>query len=93
MSDFITLADAVSIGEIVRMAQGCKKVARATGDGDVLYGTARSIGAPNGTFLKARENILDAYLRVTLSSGLEAFWPVRLLMPLVSSGEFKQYDW
>jgi hypothetical protein len=89
----LTIADAVAIAEILRMAQGCHKVTRLMPDGTLVNGTARSVGHENGAFLSRETDVRDGYLRVTLESGFEAFWPVRDLIEPVQEGEFAIYDW
>lgn len=83
----LTISDSVTLGEICRAVQGSLRVARLL-DGNVLIGTARSIGDANGNFALPDEDVRDCFLRVTLRTGLEAFWNVEELMPLISSGEF-----
>lgn len=92
-ASILTMADLVALERIAHAAQTTAKVARATPDGDILYGTARSIGDSRGNFLKPGRDVRGAYLRVTSRSGFERFWPVAELMPLVHSGEFAEYDW
>ena len=84
----LTLADAVSLGTVLSAAQRTAPVARLMDNGDVIYGTARSVGDENGNFASERDDVRDCFLRVTTSMGFEAFWPVADLLPLVRSGEF-----
>jgi hypothetical protein len=81
-------ADASAVAAIIDAAVRSTKVARVLERGEVAVGTARSIGDENGIFLDGKTDVRDGYLRVTLLSGFEAFWPVRELLPLVHSGEF-----
>jgi len=89
----LTIGDANDLQVVLHAAQTCAKVARAFGNGDVVYGTARSIGTQSGAFLTSDDDVRDGYLRVTTQSGLEAFWPVRDLMREVGMGLFAPYDW
>jgi hypothetical protein len=89
----LNISDACDLAAIIHMAQGTQKVARLLDSGDVVYGTARSIGTENGGFAGGGDDVRDAFLRVTLSGGFEAFWPVSDLLPLVRTGEFTTYDW
>jgi len=83
----LSLNDLVLLGEIARAAAGCRRVRRLI-DGDRLVeGTARSIGDERGNFLASGEDVRDGYLRVTLTSGLEAFWPVMDLVAAMNAGE------
>lgn len=88
MSAILTIADAVDLAAIIGAAQRTAPVARLMESGDVIYGTARSIGDERGNFLHEDEDVRDGLLRVTSTMGWEHFWPVRDLMPEVRSGEF-----
>jgi hypothetical protein len=74
-----------------------KRVARAQEDGSVLKGTARHFvkDPERAGFLGPQDDVRDAYLRVTLTSGFEAFWLVSDLMPETAAGSahFMVYDW
>lgn len=84
----LTVHDAVALATIVEASIHNSYVARVADDGRVMHGTARSIGDDRGAFLATGEDVRDAYLRVTLSTGFEAFWPVAELIPQTHSGEF-----
>src|SRR5205823_2385349 len=84
----LTLGDVADLAEILRAARSNASVARLVDDGHVLYGVARSIGHANGSFAGRGDDVRDLFLRVTLSSGLEAFWPVQDLMPEVRHTTF-----
>jgi hypothetical protein len=84
----LTKSDASAVAAIIDAAVRSTKVARVLERGEVAVGTARSIGDENGIFLDGKTDVRDGYLRVTLLSGFEAFWPVRELLPLVHTGEF-----
>lgn len=83
----LTVADVVSLAAIVDAAARGVRVARVsdfddgTGDG-VVWGTARHIVADDQTaaFPAASDDVRDCWLRVTLSTGMEAFWPVEDLV-------------
>jgi hypothetical protein len=92
-NDVLTIGDANDLQTILRAAQQCAKVARAMGGGDVVYGTARSIGTASGAFLTSDEDVREGFLRVTTQAGMEAFWPVRELMREAGTGEFALYEW
>lgn len=79
-SRVLTIPDVVSIGAIVEAAQHSYKVARLMDSGDVVEGTARSIGNQNGAFLATGDDVRDGYLRVTTMQGMEVFWPVHALV-------------
>lgn len=89
----LTISDAIAIGQIADMASRCAKVARLMDDGNVIYGTARSIGDERGMFLSSSDDVREGFLRVTTQGGFEAFWPIADLVPLVQSTEFTEYDW
>lgn len=90
MSDarVLTIPDVISIGAIVGAAQHSYKVARLMDSGDVVEGTARSIGDQNGAFLATGEDVRDGYLRVTTLQGWEAFWPMHALVSEQQEGTF-----
>lgn len=83
----LTVRDALSIAAICEASIKCSKVARLM-DGDIITGTARSIGDAHGNFAGPDDDIRDMYLRVTTTSGFEAFWSMWELIPLHQSGEF-----
>lgn len=93
MAGILTMTQLVQLETIAGAAQRTAKVARATDDGEVLYGIARSIGDERGMFLGHDTDIRDGYLRVTSRAGFEHFWPVAELMREVSDGLFAEYDW
>lgn len=88
MSEILTIGDAIDIGAICGAAGRCAPVARALESGDVVYGTARSIGDTRGAFLASDTDVRNGYLRVTTRSGLEAFWPLRELLTELRAGLF-----
>lgn len=89
MSDSVlTVSDVVALGAIVNAAHTTAKVARLVENNDVLYGHARSIGDERGAFIRATEDVRGVFLRVTLTSGFEAFWPVREVVAAYKAGEF-----
>jgi hypothetical protein len=62
-------------------------------DNTPVKGIARCIGDQSGNFVTSDGNVADEFLRVTLESGFEAFWPVRELVDEVSLGRFARYEW
>jgi hypothetical protein len=80
----LNVRDAVALGQIVSCMKGRGQVARLV-DGNVLVGTARSVGDENGNFAAQLDDVRDCYLRVTLRSGFEAFWPVSELVQEMGS--------
>lgn len=54
-----------------------KRVRRAMAEGEVVSGTARYLTGQGDSPMP--HDVRDAYLRVTLDSGLEAWWPVATL--------------
>jgi len=85
-SPLLTLTEAGNLAEIVNCMQGNPKVGRMI-DGHVYVGEARSIGDARGNF-DFSGDVRDQFLRVTLDTGLEAFWPVRDLMAEHLTGYF-----
>jgi hypothetical protein len=94
----LTAADATALAAIIEMVIRTDKVARVApkghyAEGDIIYGTARSLGDENGYFLTNKDDIRDAYLRVTTRGGMEAFWPVKDLVAEFNVDTFATYDW
>lgn len=84
----LDIGTAVDLATIIGAAQRTAPVARLMTDGEVCYGTARSIGDTRGAFLARDTDVRDAHLRVTTRAGWEAFWPISELLGEVRSGEF-----
>lgn len=90
----LTVSDSVRLGEICKAAERKSKVARLIPEGEagaglVVEGTARSIGDRNGNFAHPRnDDVRDCYLRVTTTSGFEAYWLVSVLMDEIPNGYF-----
>ncbi len=82
----LTMRDVIALESICRAAQTEASVARLMESGNVIYGTARSIGTEAGATEDV--DIRDQHLRVTSTIGVEMSWRVADLMPQVSSGEF-----
>lgn len=79
--------EACQLADIVHAAQRSTRVARLLDD-TVAVGTARSIGDDQGNHSKADQDIRDLFLRVTLLSGFDVYWPISDLMAEHDSGEF-----
>ena len=82
----LTLSDAIALGVIADASSRGAKVARLI-DGNVYYGTARSIGTDTG-HADFDHDVRNQYLRVTLNMGFETFWIISDLIPEVITGEF-----
>lgn len=67
--------DAIALAAIITAAHTGAHVARDRG-GDIIEGTARSIGDHLGAYLGPDEDVRDGLLRVTTVNGWEAFWPM-----------------
>jgi hypothetical protein len=95
VSEILTVRDVVALQAIVEAAQRTAKVARATDDGEITYGTARGIvgDAERLGSLRTGQDLRDAYLRVTTRGGWETVWSVRVLMREYHVGCFAAYDW
>jgi hypothetical protein len=73
----LSVHDAYALGRIIEACWRSQKVARLMdGSGDIIEGTARSIGDQRSNFIGAGEDVRDAYLRVTTTHGWEVFWPI-----------------
>ncbi len=86
--DALTLRDAAALGRIVTAAMEHQRVARGMDNGKVIYGTARSIGDQAGNFATDADDVRCCFLRVTTTTGLEAFWPTRELIEAMHDGTF-----
>jgi hypothetical protein len=90
----LTRGDVINLATIVTASFNSNRVTRLLpkdyefGGGLIAEGTARSIGDKDGNFAGSDEDVRDCYLRVTTSTGFEAFWPVSELMDEVASGYF-----
>lgn len=85
----LTVSEAVGLGMIMQAAQRGAVVARVMDVPDgFVWGTARSVGDERGVFARPGEDVRDCFLRVTLSSGFEAFWPVTVLVEEYSQSLF-----
>lgn len=83
----LTISGVISLETIGNAAAWGQKVARVLADGNIVYGTARSIGDANGNF-DFEHDVRAQFLRVTSVSGAEYFWPVAELMGEVTEGMF-----
>ena len=90
MAEVMNVSNVCLLADIVRAAHGCKKVARLV-DGNPSVGHARSIGTESGAFGTGRDDVRTQFLRVTLDSGFEAFWPVSELLTEYRDGDFAIY--
>lgn len=83
----LTTSEICALADIIRAAQAGKTVARVDDEGRVSVGTARSIGDDRGNFLRKDEDVRDGWLRVTLDTGFDAFWPMDVCLPAYIDGE------
>jgi len=97
MDRTLSLTQAGQLALLLDMVDKRAKVARATEDGNVLYGVARHFvrDPERAVFLGPDDDVRDAFLRVTMRSGYESFWRVSDLMPETAAGSarFMAYDW
>jgi len=84
----LTVSDLVALSTIVETVQHGSRVRWLSDDNDVLEGTARSIGDDRGMFLGNDEDVRDAFLRITSTSGFDYFVPMTKLAELVREGGF-----
>jgi hypothetical protein len=82
----MTLDQAGQVADLLRAVEGNRKVGRLIGS-RVVTGEARSFGDAAGNF-DFDSDVRDMFLRVTLDTGFEAFWPVAELMGEVRDGYF-----
>lgn len=84
-----TMTTAGALAAILKAAQtGAQVARRLDSSGRVDAGTARCIGDEDGNHAPRDSDIRDLWLRVTLRTGFEAFWPVGELTGEHDRGEF-----
>ncbi|SRR6266699_2623487 len=84
----LTVWGAVNLGNVVRAAQQNKRVAWIlNGSGDVITGTARSIGDVQGNFASETDDVRDCFLRITTDAGWEHFMPIKEVLDRVADME------
>jgi hypothetical protein len=71
--DPLTIADAVTLADVIRWCQENARLAWVDDRGDIAYGTARSIGDHYGAFLAGTRDVRDAFVRITTEDGWEWF--------------------
>jgi hypothetical protein len=84
----LTVADLAMLSELSDACSNKSKV-RWAANGDVSYiaeGVARNFTDANGNFLKANEDVRDAF--VWISGTMEHFIPVRQIMEWMTNGLF-----
>ena len=89
--DPLTVGQTVALSTLVEASIHYWHVARLV-DGNIIEGTARSIGDDRGNHAGPEDDIRDCYLRVTTTWGFEAFWPVAELIPEVGSYFIAPYE-
>jgi len=84
----LTLHDAGCLAAVLSVVDRRAKVGRMIG-GRIYLGEARSIGTQDARFATdPRIDVRDLYVRVTLDTGVEAFWLVSELMAEYPTGHF-----
>lgn len=91
MGETLTLQEALALAKVIEMAQGGHRVQWLDGNtpSGVQEGTARHICHDDSTFITADEEVRDAYLRITLTSGFDYYMPVRTAMRKVIKHEMR----
>lgn len=84
----LTVSDLVALSTVAEAAQHGARVRWLSDNDDVLEGTARSIGDERGMFLANDDDVRDAFLRITSTSGWDYFVPMARLAELVKEGGF-----
>jgi hypothetical protein len=87
------ISEAGRIGDILGAAERKAKVGRMTAAG-IVTGTVRALvkDAQNAYFLTERDDVRDAFLWVTTTGGMEAFWPLYELVDELRTGDLA-LDW
>lgn len=84
----LTITEVHQLSELARMAQTNARVAWIDEENGntTQTGTARSIGDENGNFLNEKDDVRDAFFRITTAMGFELFMPVQKAMNLIGKG-------
>lgn len=85
MSDTLRVSDIIVLGDILSAAQHNHSVIRIKDDCD-FRGVARQISTSEGFTGPTDTDVRDLFLRVTLNSGTDVYWPIRELMADTVSG-------
>lgn len=75
-NETLTVSDLVALAAIVDAVQRNARVGWLMPNGDVATGTVRSLGDERGGFIGSGEDVRDAFVRITTSSGWEVFAPI-----------------
>lgn len=85
----LTISDLLKLGQIVEAAQTGSQVTFLKPEtGLTSQGTARSIGTDTGMFLGSEDDVRDAYLRITMATGIERFEKVSDLLAEIDTTFF-----
>lgn len=82
-AETLTIADVIALAQIVDAASHSHRLIRVMGDHH-FAGTARHLCGPDGG--PRSPDIRNAFLRVTLDGGSDAYWPLSDLVRDVISG-------
>jgi hypothetical protein len=80
MTRALTIADAVTIADVISWCQHNARLAWVDHRGDVACGTARSIGDERGNLLGADDDVRDGFVHITTAAGWEWFVPMADVM-------------
>lgn len=82
----LTLQTAKALGEIIDLAQRGARVKWLVENDNIMTGVMRSVGDAQGNFLRADDDIREAFVRV--SATFEHFIPVMDMVRLIKRHEF-----
>jgi len=84
----LTLPQAIQLSTVVEATMGTARVRYLSDSGDVISGTARSIGDLFGNFARRTDDVRDCYLRITTDHGFDTYIKVSDLMEMVAATTF-----
>lgn len=95
MADTLTIPFALRLGDLLNWVAQSRRVHYTLDDGaTILTGTLRHVvTAPDDfNFVRSGTDVRDAFVRITLTSGVEAALPVTRIVELMDEGAFATAD-
>lgn len=86
----LSIGTAGELGTILGWAQRNARLRWLSESGDILEGTARSVGDIDGNFARLDDDVRDCFFRVTTTNGFERFMPMSLVLELVETGSIAE---
>ncbi len=84
----LTMREVEQLADVVTAVRRSRRVAwTLNGSGDVITGTARSVGDERGNFAGPDDDVRDCWMRITTDIGMEVFMPVSEVLDRVADME------